>query len=149
LEADRLFDEWVTHFPTTLRPRLNPRRFQVTSPDWWREARLEHGARWGGEVAATRLTGHLKPAAFTIYVEPQTADRAVAALARRHHLRADARGNVEILESFWTFDVEETEADIVPVPLVYADLMATLDPRNLDVAKQIRAQYVNRALRSA
>ena len=58
LEPGRLLDEWVTNFPIKLRPKLNPRRFQAPDPDWWEQARLERGARWGGEVAAAKLTGH-------------------------------------------------------------------------------------------
>jgi hypothetical protein len=37
----------------------------------------------------------------------------------------------------------------VPPLLVYADLMATLDPRNLEIAKRIREQYIEHALRRA
>ena len=36
--------------------------------------------------------------------------------------------------------------DLVPPILVYADLVATLDPRNLEAAKLIREQYIDGAL---
>ena len=66
-----------------------------------------------------------------------------------HRLRADPQGQVETLEAFWKLPGADTAPDLVPPLLVYADLMATLDPRNLEVAKQIRAQYVEHALRRA
>jgi len=143
LEPGRLMDEWVTNFPTRLRPKLNPRRFEAPDQGWWQKAHLEAGARWGGEVAAAKLTDYLKPATYTIYMDPQKAPAALAALVRQHHLRAAPEGNIEILDAFWNFEPQETQRDLVPPILVYADLMATLDPRNLEVAKQIRERYLS------
>jgi hypothetical protein len=149
LEPTRLLDEWVTTFPIRLRPKLNPRRFRAPDPGWWDQARLPDGARWGGEVAAARLTDHFKPAAATIYLEPAKAREALATLVQEHRLRADPHGNVEILDAFWTLPEQDTPGDLVPPLLVYADLMATLDPRNLEVARRIREQYIEHALRPA
>jgi len=149
LEPARLLDEWVTNFPIRLRPKLNPRRFRAPDAGWWEQARLPDGARWGGEVAAAKLTKHLKPAAATIYLEPAKAREALATLVQDHRLRADPQGNVEILDAFWKLPEEDRRRDLVPPLLVYADLMATLDPRNLEVAKRIREQYIEHALRRA
>jgi hypothetical protein len=149
LEPDRLLDEWVTNFPVKLRPKLNPRRFQAPDPRWWEQTTLDRGARWGGEVAAAKLTGHLKPATYTIYLDRHAAAGTVPTLVKHQRLRADPRGNVEILDAFWNFHLEGTQTDLVPPLLVYADLMATLDPRNLEVAKQVREQYLEHALRPA
>jgi len=148
LEPRRLLDEWVTNFPVTLRPKLNPRRFQAPDPRWWETAQLGHDAYWGGEVAAAKLTGHLKPATYTIYHRPD-AEATIPTLAKEHRLRADPKGNIEFLDAFWNFQMKADDLDIVPPVLVYADLMATLDARNLNVAKQIRDEYIKRALRFA
>ena len=149
LDPARLLDEWATNFPIKLRPKLNPRRFEAPDPDWWQKARLEAGARWGGEVAAAKLTHYLRPATYTIYLDPEKAPEALATLVQQHRLRAAPQGNVEILDAFWNFEPEETERDLVPPILIYADLMATLDPRNLEVAKLIREQHIDHALRRA
>ncbi len=149
LEPARLLDEWVTNFPIRLRPKLNPRRFRAPDPAWWGQARLPEGARWGGEVAAAKLTDHLKPAAATIYLEPAKAREALATLVPAHRLRADQLGNVEILDTFWKLPEGDTPPDLVPPLLVYADLMATFDPRNLEVAKRVRERHVDHALRRA
>lgn len=147
LERRRLVDEWVTNFPMRLRPKLNPRRFHAPDPGWWQQARLGPGARWGGEVAAARLTNYLKPAAYTMYLDPQHGGEALATLVKRHRLRADPNGNVEVLDTFWNFQHNAgTPPDLVPPLLVYADLMATLDPRNLEVAKRIRAEHLENAV---
>lgn len=149
LEPDRLLDEWVTNFPVKLRPKLNPRRFQAPDPRWWEEAQLGDDAYWGGEVAAAKLTGHLKPATYTIYLRAHADQGTIPALVKKHRLRADPRGNVEILDAFWNFEMKTNQTDIVPPVLAYADLMATLDARNLDVAKRIREEYIKRAIRPA
>ena len=149
LEPTRLLDEWATNFPIRLRPKLNPRRFRAPDPAWWEQAHLPDGARWGGEVAAAKLTGHLKPATATIYLEPATAREALATLVRENRLRTDPQGNVEILDAFWTLPAQDAPPDVVPPLLVYADLMATLDPRNLEIARRIREQHLEHALRRA
>lgn len=149
LEPGRLLDEWATNFPIKLRPKLHARRFQAPDPRWWENARLGHGAYWGGEVAAAKLTGDLNPAAYTIYLRPDTDHAIVPTLVKEHRLRADPKGNVEFLDAFWNFPETAEEVDVVPPVLVYADLMATLDARNLSVAKDIRDEHIKRALRLA
>jgi len=147
LEPARLLDEWVTNFPIKLRPKLNPRRFRAPDLGWRERTHLPDGAHWGGEVAAARLIDYLKPATCTIYLEPEKAHEAFATLVKEHRLRADPQGNVEVLDAFWNLPHENPPDDLVPPLLVYADLMATLDPRNLEAAKRIREQHVEHALR--
>ncbi len=133
--------------PIKLRPRLNPRRFRVADPRWWQKARLPEGAFWGGEVGANKLTEHLTPAAYTIYMEPARRHEGVAQLVGRHQLRADPDGPLEILDTFWNFPGEAKQPELVPPLLVYADLLATLDPRNLEIAKRMREEHVDHAVR--
>lgn len=138
LDPDRLKDEWVIHYPIKLRPKLNARRFTGTIPDWWRDLDIRpHHAYWGGEVAAEKLTGYLKPARVTLYVEGKP-DHLILA----NRLRPDVNGDIEILEAFWTTEGICQPDDIAPPLVVYADLMATTDPRNIETAKLIRDQYL-------
>lgn len=40
-------------------------------PDWWQRVDVTtYGAHWGGEVAAEKLTGYLKPETVTLYIRP-------------------------------------------------------------------------------
>ena len=149
LEPGRLIEEWVTNYPIKLRPKLNQRRFRALDPTWWQKTRLTDGALWGGEVAANRLTGYLKPATCTIYIDPATKLKGVARLVREHRLRADPEGEVEILDTFWNFPADPRQPELVPPLLVYADLVTTLDPRNLEIAKRIREEHIEHALRRA
>jgi hypothetical protein len=136
LDPERMLQEWVTHYPTTLRPKLNPRRFQA-DPEQLHQTKIKQpNAYWGGEGAAEKLTHFLKPAHFTIYArEP------IAKLVAANRMRADRTGNVEILDVFWNFDAGP-DNDLAPPVLVYADLLATNDGRNAEAAKLIYEQRI-------
>ena len=147
LEPGKLLNEWVTNYPTKLRPKLNLKRFIAQEPDWWKKAELtRYDALWGGEVAADKLTGHLKPATFTLYVRPETGRKNITKLVIENRLRADPRGDIEILDAFWTLPIDPEYPDVVPPILAYADLVTTTDPRNLETAKLIRERHIDHAL---
>jgi hypothetical protein len=131
----------VTHYPIKLRPKLNARRYTGHKHDWWREKEIrQHNACWGGEVAAEKLTGYLKAARVTLYVDGKP-----DALILANRLRPDVNGEVEILEAFWTIGEGGQIPDIAPHLIVYADLMATTDPRNIETAKMIHDKYLTNA----
>jgi hypothetical protein len=110
-------------------------------PSWWQHAELPAGqAWWSGEVAAAKLTGQLRPGAQTLYVEPTVRPAVTMALAKRHRLRADPAGTLEIIDAFWHLDEARTESVTAPPLLVYADLQRTREPRNAQAAMLIRAK---------
>lgn len=143
LERKKLIDEWTTTYPITLRPKLNPRRFKAPKPGWWKALdTTRYGAQWGAEVAAEKLTGYLRPNTVTIYLHKEDGLRNLTRLVAENRLRPDAEGDIEILDAFWNFDDEPPMTQTVPPLLAYADLIATLDPRNLEAAKLIYDQYL-------
>ncbi len=144
LDPHRLLEEWVTHYHTALRTKLNPRRFEGDTDALQRADLKNYDAYWGGEVAADKLTGMLKPATFTIYArEP------IARLVAAHRLRARPGGPIEVLEVFWNFPPEPDHPGLVPPQLAYADLLATRDGRNIDAAKIIYDRLIEPALHPA
>jgi hypothetical protein len=144
LERKRLIDEWVINFPIKLRPKLNTRRFHATDPDWWRKVDIaRYGAQWGGEVAADKLTNHLRPNTQTIYMQPEGINRNLQKIVVENKLRAAMDGEIEILEAFWDFPPDQAMPDIVPPLLVYADLLATMDPRNFEIARMIYEKRIH------
>jgi hypothetical protein len=143
LERQKLVQEWVTNYPIKLRPKLNPRRFRAPQADWWKDADItRHGAQWGAEPAAEKLTGYLRPYALTIYLHKQQGQKNLTKLVAENRLRPDPQGDIEILDAFWDFADEKPIPETVPPLLAYADLLATLDPRNLEAAKLIHEQYL-------
>jgi|SRR5579863_610068 len=140
LDPKRLLDEWITHFPISLRPKLDARRFEA-DPGLLRGADLsQQQAYWGGEVAAERLTRYLKPASFTIYT-----GKPVTKLLAAYRMRAVPTGNVEVLDIFWNFDREPGHPDVVHPILAYADLVATREGRNNEAAKLIFERMIEPA----
>ena len=141
LNKKRLEEEWVAHYPIKLRPKLNARRFTATKEDWYRDVNIEqYDAYWGGEVAAEKLTGYLKPAKITIYAH-KNLDRLIV----ENRLRPDVNGDIEILEAFWAVDAQLQMNGVVPALLVYADLLATTNPRNIETARLIYDRYLTQA----
>ena len=133
IHKQQLLERWVGAFPNQLRPKLFLGRYAAPGPKWWEHAHLpDFHAYWGAEPAAGRLTGYLKPELVTVYMR----DRPGRFLAA-HRLRTDPNGNVEILDAFWDTTCDWTDPEIVPPLLVYADLLATGDPRNLETAGRI------------
>ncbi len=133
-----VIEEWARNYPVRLRPKLATQRFHATATDWWKHAQLEkQAALFGGEVAGDILTKYRAPGEVLIYAEGDP-----TRLIIDNHLEADPRGEIEILEKFWRFETPNNEPRVVPPLLVYADLMATQDPRNHEVAKLVYERYL-------
>ena len=89
------------------------------------------------EVAAAKLTRQLKPAKVVIYA-PELPGKLII----EHQLRKTTTGDIELLKPFWTFDHEFNAKGIAPPLLVYADLIATGDERNIETAEIIYDNYL-------
>lgn len=143
LERQKLVQEWVTNYPIKLRPKLNLRKFRAPTTDWWKEVDItKYGAQWGAEVAAEKLTAYLRPHTLTIYIHNEQVKRNLTRMVAEYKLRADLQGDIEILDAFWDFKDEKPVPETVQPLLIYADLIATLDPRNLETAKIIYERYI-------
>lgn len=143
-DTNRLLDEWITHYAARLRPKLHPRRFQV-DPDLLLAANFERlNAFWGGEVAAQRLTGYLKPERFLVYLAGP-----LNPLLAQGRARLAEDGNTEILDAFWRENlVPEHPQQAVPPLLAYADLMLSGEGRNVETAKVIYDKFLAPAFHS-
>jgi len=142
-QRENLFQRWVTAYPEQLRPKLILGRYRGEY-GWWQQKKVDLlGAQWGGEVAAERLTYYLKPEVITIYTTAQQLNQ----LLLGNRLRKDPAGDVEILERFWKPVEMWQYKDFVHPILVYADLLATGNQRNIETAKIIYEQHIIRLIR--
>jgi len=145
----RLLQRWVETYPEKLRPKLLIGRFLVEDLDWWNNIRItEFDAQWGGEIAAANYTNYLKPEIGTIYAQEnfQLAELIRAARLRKLDEWTEAVGmKVYIYTRFWK--TLEEELEMVDPVLTYADLIATADPRNREVAREIHGQYLAERIR--
>lgn len=144
VDPNRLLEEWVTHYPISLRPKLDVKRFRADVAALRNIDLSKYGAFWGGEAAAERLTNYLKPAAFTIY-----ARRPIGKLVSACRLQSAPIGNVELLDVFWGLEPAPNHLDVVYPVLAYADLLATHDGRNIEAAKLIYQQKIEPTFKRA
>jgi hypothetical protein len=139
INGERLLDRWTEAYARTLRPRLLLGRFRGDMKVLLNPAHWPDGLLVGGEVAAARLTGHLRPGTATFYgqvIHPKALLKLV--------LKADAGGNVDFRRRFWDFPGEPVR--LTPTLLVYADLLAIGDARCLETAQLLRGQLLTRAV---
>ncbi|MEN8216746.1 MAG: type IV toxin-antitoxin system AbiEi family antitoxin [Pseudomonadota bacterium] len=125
-----LLERWITAYPEQLRPKLLINRYQSVVPNWWQQAQLNTNTYWGGEIAAAMLTHYLKPMIATVYIK-----QSVGEFVLKNRLRKMPQG--EILETFWGFEYHQPPYNIVPPLLIYADLIATGNARNIETARII------------
>lgn len=141
LDKDSLIKRWVVAYSEKLRPKLVLGYYKSLQENWQEAVDIESfGALWGGEVAADHLTRYLKPEFSTIYTEEKLGKLVLMNGLKEAPEKSAA--NVEVLQKFWRFDNLENP-DLVPALLVYADLIASGDSRNLETAKIIYEEYVN------
>lgn len=135
--GERLLARWVEAYAHVLRPKLLLGRYRAERAELPPEFEATRYGLWlGGEPAAARMTGHLRPGTLTFYgVQPE------ARLLVDLRLRQDPDGNVDFRRRFWNFGDGE---GIVPPLLVYADLLAIGEARCLEAAKQIHERYLAR-----
>jgi len=138
VKREALLKTWMTGYEQLLRPKLLRNRYHAENQDWWQNTVIEN-AVWGGEVAANKMTGYLKPEQITIY-----ADILPDRLIIQHRLRLDPKGEIEWLTPFWDFDYPEKKIALVPPLLVYADLLVRADGRTIETARMVYEQYLTR-----
>jgi len=143
IRKEELLNKWVTFYPDQLRPKEFLGRYRAYDQNWWKNTNIENlNVFWGGEVAAATLTEYLKPQIITLFAKPPLGE-----FLLKNRLKEDRQGDVEILNIFWEFEFEQEHKNLAPTLLVYADLLATGDPRNIETARMIYEQKYFRLYR--
>ena len=136
----RLLEMWTSEYPVRLRPRLRCLRFRSPGQGlWWEPMDPQRwGGQWSGEVAAHQLGTVLKPEKALLYLPPPALQRGLAQLIQAEELRSDPTGDVDVVEAFWDPNRIGGSGACVPLPLVIADLQASLDARNIEAAAELK-----------
>ena len=144
IRSPQLFlNEWASGYASRLKPKLKKFRFAIDDLDKFRND-WNPGLRlsaWGGEVGATYFTKHLKPEECTVYIDMKD-PHALRDMVQQFRLRADPGGRIEVVEMFWNSDYFVDGFPTVSPHLIYADLIATHDSRNIAAAQQIASVVV-------
>lgn len=136
IHIEKLIERWVIAYSEKLRSKLIIGKFKAEKNDWWRDAQIGEGC-WGSEVGAYQLTHHLQPEIITLY-----SNRFDAKVQLKYQLKKDDNGNIEVYKQFWSFEDKWEKQNLVPPLLIYADLLISDDPRNIEVAKIIYEKYL-------
>ena len=133
-----LLDLWVENYNQVLKPKLMMGRMTFRTNEQrnkWKAMELPEGMYWGGESAANMIDNYLEPGAFDIYTDVPT-----AYLMKTGFVRQDANGEIKVYQKFWKW---ETENHLVPLILVYADLMGSGNSRCLEAANRLMEYGLN------
>ncbi|MFI5323554.1 MAG: type IV toxin-antitoxin system AbiEi family antitoxin [Thermodesulfobacteriota bacterium] len=131
--------KWVEAYPVNLRPKLIVGNYKADISDWWKHVDIKkYNAMWGGEIAAAQSKRHLRPEKVTIYIKDDPTK-----LCTENKLKKDPNGDIEILNVFWNIELNN---DFVPPLLVYADLLATGDARNIETARIVYEERLDRLI---
>jgi len=142
INTDKLLDTWIHAYARELRPKLYIGHYDATREEWWEKINMGKNQFFlGGEPAAARLTDYLKPETITIYGLEE-----INKFLITNHLKKDPQGKIEIFQKFWNFDYPWNYKTLVPPLLIYADLIATADDRNIETARIIYDQYIDRLI---
>lgn len=143
INKEKLLERWITAYAEQLRPKLLLGRYRGAD-GWWQNAQLNpEQALWGGETAAAKLTDYLKPQEITVYLDKDNP----AAVLIPNRLKKDPAGDVELVARFWQPETVAPHGDMAHPLLVYADLMATGNQRNIETARMIYEQHIVQLIR--
>jgi len=136
---EALLNRWTETYFAILRPKLMQGKFRFASPkdrDNWKNVQLDQ-VFWGGEPAGALLTKFLHPENFTVY-----SDMPKTEVMKQLHIVPSPDGEVELLKTFWNTENTETKfPQTVPPLLAYAELNASMDSRNREIANRIKKLY--------
>lgn len=135
--AGALARRWVAAYSNDLRPRLPKVTLVGPPPEWWVD---QHGddfvgaGQVGGEAALHALGYGARALSTTVYAEEPWHE------ARRSgRLSRGETTNVTLRQRFWAPE-GEVSGLLVPRLLIYADAIATDEPRQVEMALQMRSK---------
>lgn len=128
-------DDWVSAYGRILYPKLHLATVSAKN--------LELKGVWGGESAAHRLTGNLRPEIETLYIEEALAKWKFQHAGKIDKSNTQGSHRVSVREVFWQLRDECPET---PALLTYADLLATEEGRNIEIAEEIYERFLKSSL---
>jgi len=150
----KLLERWVEAWPEKLKPKQLVGEFIAEDPYWWEEVDIrEYDGYWGGEIAAAKYTNYLKPEVATVYLPEHARTRLLrdARLRKATEWTEYKTGAVLIYRPFWPVHPDELDDELreglVHPILAYADLVATGETRNLEVARRIYDEHIAQLVR--
>ena len=153
----KLLDRWAETWPEKLKPNLLLGEYLIENAPVWEIFPLEeYNGFWGGEAAAAWYTDNLKPEVITIYMPKKQHRNFIRdwQLGKANELNNKNDIPVHIYDKFWPVDdfdqLQKANPDLGIEPgfvnpvLAYADLIATGDGRNIEIANKLYEERIAR-----
>lgn len=143
-DFNQLLNKWAEAYPQKLKEKQKIGTFTTDNPEWWKDIKLaKFDAFWGGEVAAALYTNYLNPKNAIVYINKKN----ITPFMQTARLRKVAPNEqpeilIELVEPFWK-DENPIDTELAHPIIVYADLIETADPRNLETANRLREEYLH------
>lgn len=129
--TDRLTQLWLSSYLTRISPKLEEVSLAGPDPRWWLSTQRPTNAVLGGGVAMSAMGLDILPATSLVYGAPPW--RGVRKAGR---LGRDGTLNVTLREQFWDPQLNPAP-HLAPPLLVYADAIASDDPRQMEAAAEL------------
>ena len=140
VQREELLNKWIEVLSKQLLPSMLIGTYNFSNKKKWYEINLKQkrGYKWGGEVAASILTQNLKPQEYTIYTSKKSGE-----VIRALKLIPDRNGELTVYKEFWNDGSIGINTDTVDPILIYSELIASSDSRNIEIANEIKTRIFN------
>jgi hypothetical protein len=132
VEYEKLLNRWIEVLDEKILPANFIQNYKpvTTSAKLLLTDGVVNGeTQWGGEAAAALLTSYLTPEQYTLFTSNKEE------LLKKYKLVPAQNGEIAVYKKFWNHS--EYNRDYVHPILVYAQLIATGDSRNIETAEMI------------
>ncbi|WP_185969199.1 type IV toxin-antitoxin system AbiEi family antitoxin [Aliiglaciecola sp. M165] len=144
-DTNALLDKWLDAYPENMQAKLNQTLFAADNPEQLKAIDAgDYGGLWGGELAAERYAHYLNAKDFLIYLAPDQKQAFLkAARLRKPAINEMQDHKVMVVEPpFENKKIQGEQAGLAHPLLVYASLITSTDPRNMDAAKRLYDEYL-------
>ncbi len=140
VDPGKILELWTVEYTKRLLPRTEKKTFNPHDEMQFKELRVSpmmlKSGYWSAAKAADMIIKSELPERFIIYSDKPTD------VMKELRLRPSESGQVEVRQKFWSFDWKEARQGIVNLPLIYADLVGSGDPRDMRIAKDVRELWI-------
>lgn len=131
-----IYDKWIEQYEIKLKPSIHLGRFSFGDKKRnWKDIKLPGDSVWGGEPAASLISGSLIPQVLTVY-----SDLHLKLMIDNLKIKSDKGGPIVLNKKFWLY--EPTFIKTTHPLLVYADLIHTRATRNHEIAATIYQEHL-------
>ncbi|PSW21530.1 hypothetical protein C9I98_03345 [Photobacterium sanctipauli] len=134
LDKTTLAYQWLIAYPTVLKPKLST--LVLEANQHWQKLATEPGDVWIGEVAASQLTDYLEAEQWLLFTQQPLQQK-----IRQYRSRPDPNGKLTVANAFWGEAL--TLNTFANALLSTAELLASQDGRNREVAEILNEQYLH------